>query len=68
MTDKPQPKPEGWLHGYMSVGNGDYVVVKAKLKGKQVQEYEIIHPETSKGDAKRQLQAEVKKHCFKSVD
>lgn len=66
-TDKT-PKPEGWAFGLMRDSEGNFTVVKLKLKGKQVQEYEIIHPETSRGDAKRQLKMEVQKFCFKYAD
>ena len=68
MTDKILPKPEGWVFGIVKDANGEFSVVKLKLKGKQVQEYETLHPETSRGDAKRQLKLEVQKFCFKYAD
>lgn len=58
------PKPEGWGFALMKDTEGNYTVVKLKLKGKQVQSYEVIHPETSRGDAKQQFKAAVTRFCF----
>ncbi len=62
------PKPDGYSFGIMKTSTGEFIVVKMKLKGRQIQDYEVVHPETSRGDAKRQLKLEVQKFCIKYAD
>lgn len=62
------PKPEGTGFAIVKTTEGLYSVVQLKLKGKQVLEYEVIHADTSRGDAKRQLTVALQKHYFNNPD